>query len=307
MAGVLGGRIDLGDVVVGADLLVEGGGRSGLEARVDVAPFGGDTEALGEAGEERLADLRRRGGCRAQQGLQRGDAGAGVVEGAFGELGLGHVEGLQHAGGVHVEQDGRLIEERVAGEEAAGAGDLAAVDLDVVPRAVFRRDAELREPQRDGLADAARGVAQGGQIEALAMEDQFEAELALVHVERAAAGNAADSLDTVVAAPIGADLARQRLMAADQRRGREGEEADGVADLAGPVGVDQGLIEGDVGAATANTGVDHSEGDRHRWVSSGVSSGANSCERSISSQASSGFIPNWRRIFVRSRLLGGKG
>ena len=48
------------------------------------------------------------------------------------------------------------------------------------------------------------------------MEDEFEAELPLVHIERAAAGDATRKPDAVVAAIIEADLLRQRLMPSDQ-------------------------------------------------------------------------------------------
>src|SRR6185437_13810396 len=147
---------------------------------------------------------------------------------------------------VHVDQHGALVDQRVAVEKAARPADLPPADLDVVARPVARIDPQAREAVRDGLADLAREVSEGGDPERRAVEDERPAELALVEVDRAAARDAAHEPDAVRAAIVHAHLARERLMAADERRGREAHEADGIGHRAGFPRLDERLVERDL-------------------------------------------------------------
>ena len=62
------------------------------------------------------------------------------------------------------------------------------------------------------------------------------------------------------AAVLEADFTRERLVAPDERGGREAQEADGVGNRARLAGIDERLVEGDLPAAIADAGVDHPEG-----------------------------------------------
>ena len=124
------------------------------------------------------------------------------------------------------------------------------------------------------------------------MKHQLPAQLSLIHVNGAAASDAARYANAVVLAMVEPDLPAERLVAADQRRRREAQEADGVWNIGGLVDLDQGGVEGDVGAPLAKAGVDDAKLRRHG--------------RGSVQPADRG-IPNWRRMFPTSRLLGWKG
>ena len=145
-------------------------------------------------------------------------------------------------------------------EEAAGAADLAAIDFDVVARAVARRYAELVEAEGEGFADAFGHVREIAHAQGGAVEQQLPADLAFVEIKTAAAGDAAADLDAVGAAIVGLDLLAQELVHADQRRGAKSDEADGVGNFVVQPRLDQRLIERDVLAPVAQAGVDDAEG-----------------------------------------------
>ena len=148
---------------------------------------------------------------------------------------------------------------RCAVGEAAGAADLAALDFDIVARPVAGRHAELLQAQRCGLADAPGHFGKVGQPERRPIEHQFPADLPLVEIEAAAAGDPAHGLDAVRPAVIELDLLTEILMDADQCRGAKAQEADGVGNPVFAARVDQRLIEGDVRAPAAQAGGDHAE------------------------------------------------
>ena len=79
-----------------------------------------------------------------------------------------------------VDQQRALIEDRVAVEEAAGAADLAAVDLDVVARPIVGIDAKPVQPRGRGFTDCLGEFRQRCDPERPAMEDELPAELAFV-------------------------------------------------------------------------------------------------------------------------------
>ena len=102
-------------------------------------------------------------------------------------------------------------------------------------------------------------VAEIAYPERVAVENQLPAELALIKIERTAAGDAPADADTGRLAGVEIEFVRQGLMAADQHAGRELQEADRVGNIAGLVGIDQHLVEGDLVAARPHSGVDDSK------------------------------------------------
>ena len=162
-----------------------------------------DAQTLGEPRKQRLLDRFDRW-RRAEQLLQRHHPLRRRVERALGELGFRDFQRGGHFGRVHVHQHRALIEQRVLVEEAAGAADLAPVDLDVVARPVPGGDAELAQACGRSFADLARQLGERADPERLAVEDELPAELALVEIDRAAAGDAPDHADAVGAAIVAA-------------------------------------------------------------------------------------------------------
>ena len=110
----------------------------------------------------------------------------------------------------------------------------------------FAATPSFPSPAATPSQSALRQIAERGEPERRFVEHQFEAELALVHIDRAAAGDAARQPDAVCAAILDPHLARQRLVAADQHRRRELDEAQRVGHPPLLVQFDQGRIEGDV-------------------------------------------------------------
>ena len=84
-----------------------------------------------------------------------------------------------------------------------------------------------------------------------AIEDEFPADLPLVEIEAAAAGDPPHGLDAVRLAVIELDLVAEELMDADQRGGTKAQEPDRIGNLSFAARFDQRLIEGDVGASAA--------------------------------------------------------
>ena len=107
-----------------------------------------------------------------------------------------NVEAGEHLRRIEIDQQCALIEDEVAVEETAGAADLAAVDFDIVARPVARRHAELLQAKRGRLADAPCDFGKVGRPQSRAIENEFPANLSLVEVEAAAAGDPPYRLDT---------------------------------------------------------------------------------------------------------------
>ena len=85
------------------------------------------------------------------------------------------------------------------------------------------------------------------------MKHELPAELAFVEIDRTTTRDAAHDTDTVLAAVVEIDLATQVLMPADQGRRRKAQKPDRVGNATGLPLLDQGGVEGDVGAAFADT------------------------------------------------------
>ena len=111
-------------------------------------------------------------------------------------------------------------------------------------------------PERGGLADAPGYFGKIRHTQACAIEHQFPADLSLVEVETAAAGDPPHGLDAVRLAVIELDLVAEELMDSDQRGGAKAQKANCVGNLAFSACLDQRLIEGDIGAAAAQSGCD---------------------------------------------------
>ena len=157
-----------------------------------------DAEALGKAGEQAVIDGLEIGQGVAQDFAHGDDALRRRNRSrAWRAFPLGTLRHASIFAGIEVDQQRALIEDEVAVEEAAGAADLAAVDLDIVARPVARRHAELLQAERGGLADAPRHFGEIRQPERGAVEDQLPADLPLVEIEAAAAGDPAHGLDAV--------------------------------------------------------------------------------------------------------------
>jgi hypothetical protein len=123
------------------------------------------------------------------------------------------------------------------------------------------RGAELRrhaEPAQAGggcAADPRRG---GGEVgaEAPPLEHQVPADLPLVEVQPAAAGDAPPDLDAVRPAVVEPHLVRQHLVHAHERARPEALEADRLRDPPRIARLDQRPAEGGVLAPAAQAGVD---------------------------------------------------
>ena len=125
--------------------------------------------------------------------------------------------------GIEIDQQCALIEDEVAFEKTAGAADLAAVHLDIIARPVSRRHAELLQAKRGGLADAPRDFGKISHAQSCTIEHKFPANLPLVEIEAATAGDPPHGLDAVRLAVIELDLVAEELVDADQ--GAKGESA----------------------------------------------------------------------------------
>ena len=226
----------------------------------DRAPLRRDAQPFGETVEQRLFHLGHRGRGAVEKLGDGDDALRAAGLPALGQFGGGDVQKRRHLGAVHVVKRGALVEDRVAVEKAAGARDLAALDLDIVAGAVVRGDAEARQARRRRLADRLRDLAQRGKPQRVAVEHQFPAELALIQVKRAAAGHPPPDADSCGAAGVEVQFLTDRLMTANQNRGRKGQEPHRVGCGPGLVALDQRLIEGHLRAAGPGAGVDDAEG-----------------------------------------------
>ena len=143
------------------------------------------------------------------------------IESAPGERSRRNVEAREHVGGIEVDQQGALKEDACSLGEAAGAADLAAVDLDVVARPVARRDAERLQAQLLQPRRYSGSARQGREPQRRPIEDQFPAELAFVEVEGAAAGDAGARLDAMRVAIVELDLATRPDGCRSAREGRK--------------------------------------------------------------------------------------
>ena len=99
-----------------------------------------------------------------QLGAQGGDALAQGIDFVGVEFLHGDAEGVQHGRDVEIHQQGALKQKRRAFGGAAGAGDLAPADFDIVARAEGRLDAAIARPSaaqktRAKCSESAAGVA----------------------------------------------------------------------------------------------------------------------------------------------------
>ena len=87
------------------------------------------------------------------------------------------------------------------------------------------------EPERSGLADAARHFGEIGGAESCAIKHKFPADLTLIEIKAAAAGDAPYRFDAVRSAIVELDLVAEVLMDADEGRGPKTQEADRIGYL----------------------------------------------------------------------------
>ncbi len=120
-----------------------------------------------------------------------------------------------------------------------------------------------RYPTGRDLADTKGELGQGYRAEGVAMEDQPPAELVLVEVDRAAAGDASHDANARRGTVRQVEFLAQGLVTSDQRRGREAHETERIRDASGLVQLDHRLVHGDVEAALAHTGIDDAEPPAH--------------------------------------------
>ena len=173
---------------IGAELLLVQAPRERLLESGGFAPLRLEPEVLAEALEQRLLDLGERGHAAQHLG-ERDHAPARIVEIAPRELVDRHLQHLDHARRIEVDEQRPLEEERRAVDQAAGAADLPAVHLDIVARTELGRHAQPLQPRGRRAADARRDCAQVG-AQAAALERKLPADLALVEIQAAAAGDA---------------------------------------------------------------------------------------------------------------------
>ena len=220
--------IDLADEVIRADLVgTELGSKVFLLGRRDAWP---ELEAQALVQSVEKGGVNRRDRRRPdQQLLERHHSLLGPVEVALGELRRRDIEAGNHARRVHVYKNRALIDQAVAVEKAAGAAELAPTNLDVVARTESGADAESNgEASRDCTADCCADVCERFARQAAAREHQLPGDLALIQVDRAAAGDAPHESDVVGAHIVELHLAAQRLMAADEHSRPEAEESHGI-------------------------------------------------------------------------------
>ena len=160
-----------------------------------------------------------RRGCT-QQTAQAGDPVGQCVDSLAVALHGGKRQDFGHVVDVEIYKDRTLEYERAAIDVTASAGDLAAVDFDVVAGAEPRVDAERTQAGGKTGAQMFGDVVEAG-WQAGFICDQFPAEQAGAHIDCAAASHAAGGFDAQFAAAVEADFARERLMAADDGRGVE--------------------------------------------------------------------------------------
>ena len=153
---------------------------------------------------------------------------AAEIDPTFGELFGRNFEASQHLRRIEIDQQRALIEDEVAFEKAASAADLSAVHFDVVARPVSRRHAQLLQAERGRLADASSDFGEVSHPQSCTVEYQLPANLSLVEIEAATAGDPPHRLDTVRLAVIELDLVTEELVNADQGGGAKAQEADGI-------------------------------------------------------------------------------
>ena len=252
----VGARIvDSGDERRRADFLIAQPLRQGLFRLARFGCGAGDPQPGLEAGDQRgLKACHRQVGVR-QQGAQGGHPGRRRCA----LLRSCHVDCGHHRRQVEIDQRRALVHDDVIVEIAAGAADLLPIHDDVGRRAVFGGDAEGREAGRRRRANPRGHVRQGRHTDFPPVADDLPAELALVQIDRAAAGNAPHDADAGLPAVIELQLPAQILVPADQRGRREAQEAHRVRHRAGLAQLHERLVECDLEAAVADAGIDDPE------------------------------------------------
>ena len=92
-----------------------------------------------------------------------------------------------------------------------------------------------------------------------AIEHQFPADLSLVEIKSAAAGDPTHRFDAVGSAVVELELVAEKLMDADQRRRAKAQKTDCIRDPLLPACFDERLIEGDIFPAAAYPGRNHAK------------------------------------------------
>ena len=174
-----------------------------------------------------------------------------------------HVQRREHLLGAKVDQQRALIEDRVAIEESTGAADLAAVDFDVVARPILGIDAKPVQPRGRSFTHCLGEFRQRCDAERPAMKDELKSQLSFIHEQRASAGDAADGLNPVGGAIVEVKLARECLMAPDERRRPKLQETYRVRDCFFTMQIDQRLIEGDIQPPVQHAGIDDTKLTAH--------------------------------------------
>jgi hypothetical protein len=278
-----GRRVQQGDVSISSDLLAECALGQLLFVVSDLAPCGRNAKAFGKSGNETLINGVEIGQGAAQDLAHGDDALCRRIDGPLGKLLRRHIEASQHLSGVEVDEQRPLIENQITVEEAASAADLAAIDFDIVARPVVRRHAEFLQPKSSRLADAPGHLGEVHDSQGRAIEDKFPADLPIVEIEAAAAGNPTHRFDAVRVAVIELELMTEILMDADEGRRTKAQKPDRVGNLPLPACLDQRLIESDIGASAAQ-----SRGDDAEWSAFGGHLALLVCCSSDCSQALAG-------------------
>ena len=176
-------------------------------------------ESLGEVALDE-SELR----TPAEQVLEIGDAFARRGDRFIGQLLGRDAQHAQHLPNVKVDQQRALIQQRVAVERAAGAGDFLAIDLDIVARTVARIDAERADRGRRGMTDALGNRLHVRSAELALVQIQLPAELRFIEINRAAAGDTALDRDVVRLAIVEIELLLGTLVIAEQRARRKAQK-----------------------------------------------------------------------------------
>ncbi len=169
----------------------------------------------------------------------------------------------QHFFHVELHQQRTLVQQGIALERAAGAGNFPALHLDVVTRAVPRLDPQSGDSPRRGFADAAGNQGHVGTAEIALGQVELPADLGFIEIDRPAAGDAALHGNGVGAAVVEIEFLLRALVVAEQRARTEAQEAQSIGNFTGLARFKQGAVEGDVLRRRPQAGIDDAPGSAH--------------------------------------------